>query len=165
MFEPLRPHLPPRAHRAVETVLGALPIRVHVVRPRQTKHGDHRLSPCGRFHLITVNAGGNAYQFLLTLLHEIAHAMTIRRHGRRAPAHGREWKAIFGQLLRDFVALEAFPQELNEPVAAHARRPTFSSSADPALQRVLRIYDVGDLRPTVEELARGNASRWTEGRR
>ncbi len=148
-------HLPERAWRASLALLETLPIVVRVTRPRRSKHGDHRLSQCGKFHEITVNSGTNPYQFLITYLHEIAHALSVIHHGPRVPMHGRVWKRYFGQLLADFVTLEAFPPDLAVAIHQYSLSPSYSSSTDTALQRALRAFDTSDQKPLVEELRLG----------
>ena len=55
-----------------------------IVNQRQTKHGDFRQLPTGKFQ-ITVNNNLNKHQFLLTLVHEIAHHITHQKFGRVQP--------------------------------------------------------------------------------
>jgi hypothetical protein len=128
-------------------------ILVRVVRSRKTKHGDHQVTGAREFSLITVNASGNPWQFVLTLLHEVAHAEVVHCAIRRVAPHGREWKLAFRQLLHSHIHL--FPPDLAAPVMDYARNPLYSADSHGALAAALRRHDTTDLRPTVQELAPG----------
>jgi hypothetical protein len=100
-----------------------------------------------------VNASGNIWQFVVTLLHELAHAHVMHGPHRHAPPHGTEWKHAFRGLLRNHLSL--FPPDLQPHVADYAQNPLFSSSAHPGLAAALRKHDTSDKRLTVEELPDG----------
>ena len=108
----LRPFLDESSQPLIEEILHETPCVVTPVRARRTKHGDHRQRTGEAFSEVTVNVSGNRYQFLITLLHELAHAVTLQRHGSRAAAHGREWREIFAQLLRRALDENLFPTDL-----------------------------------------------------
>lgn len=145
------PHMPEDWQAAARVLLSTSPILVRVVRRRKTKHGDHQFT--GGFSIITVNASENRWQFILTLLHEVAHAHVAHRISPRVAPHGREWKAAFHQLLHAHGHL--FPPELSVPVMDYARNPLYSTDSHPALAAALRQHDALDLRPMVQELAPG----------
>jgi SprT protein len=155
--------LPSTAVGPVQAMLEMLPIRIRLQGPRSSKLGDYRPSRCGQWHEITLNKLTNPYQFLITLLHEVAHALTAQRHGTRVEPHGAEWKGIFGQLLHDFLVMSVFPTDLHAVIKRHAQRPTFSSLADAALQRALRKYEPGTPQLTVEELPQGQIFVLSDG--
>ena len=149
----ISPHMPPDWHAAVHTMLAANPILVQVVRSRKTKHGDHQVTRAREFSIITINASGNPWQFVLTLLHEIAHAKVAHHVRHRAAPHGQEWKQAFRLLLHAHIRL--FPPDLADPVMDYARNPLYSADSHRALAAALRKHDTLDLRPTVQELALG----------
>ena len=146
----IRGFVPAEWIEPLRSVLESAPILVKVVRARRTKHGDHRLDGFSR---ISVNASGNCWQFIITLLHEVAHAQVTHSGIRRAAPHGSEWKKAFRDLLLGHLAL--FPPELAPAVAAYARNPLFSSGCHTGLAAALRRYDTMDLRKTVQELSPG----------
>lgn len=150
----LKPHLPPELHSSVERLLGETPILVRVVKARKTKRGDHRLGESKTHSVITIDASGNAWQFVVTLLHEIAHAQVAHSSPSPAMPHGREWKAAFRNLLLEHVG--HFPAELRGPVLEYARNPLYSTNSHPRLAVALRRYD-GDRGTIVSELAEGQA--------
>ncbi len=147
------PQLPAAACGSIAGLLAQMPMLVRVVRGRRTKHGDHILPPGRQFSLITVNHSGNPYLFLITLLHEIAHARIARDHAGRARPHGRGWKTVFSSYLLTNLAF--FPQDLQPPLTRYARNPLYSTDADPALSLALRRHDTLDRRPMVAELPEG----------
>lgn len=106
---------------------------------------------------VRFRSGGvyNAYQILLTLLHELAHAKTRAIYGRAVAPHGAEWKRTFSELLLDFLGRELFPREIAPQVRRHAANPRYTDDNDCGLQFVLRAYDTLDRRQTVAELATG----------
>lgn len=150
----LKPHLPLEWHSSVERLLGETPMLIRVVKARKTKRGDHRLGESKSHSVITIDASGNAWQFAVTLLHEIAHAQVTHGVDGRVLPHGREWKAAFRGLLLAHVA--HFPAELREPLLEYARNPLYSTNSHPRLAVALRRYD-GDPGTIVSELAEGQA--------
>jgi hypothetical protein len=138
------PHLPPRALPFIAELLARTPCQVLPVKSRRTKHGDHRHGEYGGASRITVNVCGNAYQFFITLLHEIAHAITLAEHGAGASPHGREWKNEFRGVLQHALEAKLFPADLETWVSRHSFSPTASSFRDLRLQFALRKYDTLD---------------------
>jgi hypothetical protein len=82
-------------------------IVVTVVPPRRAKCGDHRRHASGE-HRITVNATDNHLAFMLTLLHELAHAFAPRTE--HSKPHDKFWKLMFANLLVDCFGF--FPPQL-----------------------------------------------------
>ena len=86
-------YIPEKAIPFIQFLIDTHNFTLKIVNQRQTKHGDFRKLPNGRFQ-ITVNNNLNPYQFLLTLVHEIAHHVTHQKFG-IVQAHGKEWKTVF----------------------------------------------------------------------
>ena len=107
-----------------------------IVNQRQTKHGDFRSLPDGRFQ-ITVNNSLNKYQFLLTLVHEIAHHVTHQKFGRVQP-HGKEWKMVFQHMMLPFLRPEIYPSEILPFLATYLKNPKASTDTDVNLSLVLK---------------------------
>lgn len=76
--------IPLKATPFVQFLIDEHSFDLFIVNQRATKHGDFRKLPGGRFQ-ITVNNNLNKYQFLLTLIHEIAHHVTHQKFGRVQP--------------------------------------------------------------------------------
>jgi hypothetical protein len=147
------PCLPDNSLNSIATLLNQAPILVRVVKRRRSKHGDHVVTRSRGYSIITVNHSGNRYQFLITLLHEIAHAFVTHNNSVRVLPHGQEWKATFGELLAGRLSL--FPEELRGHIARHARNPLYSTDSDSHLALMLRKYDTLDNRRMVAELPYG----------
>ncbi len=109
---------------------------IKVVNQRQTKHGDFRKLPSGQFQ-ITINNNLNPHQFLLTLIHEIAHHITFQKYGRVKP-HGKEWKITFQHLMLPFLDPDIYPTEMLGPLAQYLKNPKASTDSDPKLSLALR---------------------------
>jgi len=136
----LKKYLPETAVKPCFELIREFGVHLKIVRERVTRHGDYRRMPDGR-HLITVNASGNPYRFLITLIHEIAHLVAFEKYGRRIKPHGREWKTTFQHLMVPFIRPEVFPTELLPLLAHHFRNPKASSSTDAHLAIALKGYD------------------------
>jgi hypothetical protein len=147
------PHISPTWVTPFAKLLRASPVLVRISHHRKSKHGDHRLAPGKGYSIISVNDGGNSWQFVITLLHELAHAEVAHACGPKAAPHGREWKSAFRRLL--VAHLDLFPDELQAAVADYAQHPLYSTSSHPQLASALRRYDTTDHRPTVAELRDG----------
>ncbi|WP_397447901.1 SprT-like domain-containing protein [Polaribacter sp. R77954] len=109
-----------------------------IVNQRQTKHGDFRKLPNGKFQ-ITVNNNLNKHQFLLTLVHEIAHHVTHQKFGRVQP-HGKEWKMVFQHLMLPFLKPEIYPIAMLSPLANYLKNPKASTDSDVNLSLALRAH-------------------------
>lgn len=107
-----------------------------IVSQRQTKHGDFRSLPNGKFQ-ITINNNLNKYQFLLTLVHEIAHHVTHEKFGRVQP-HGKHWKTVFQHLMLPFLQPEIYPKEMVSHLAHYLKNPKASTDSDVNLSLALR---------------------------
>lgn len=117
-------------------ILNEQKVIIKVVNQRQTKHGDFRKLPNGHFQ-ITVNNNLNPHQFLLTLVHEIAHHVTFQKYGRVKP-HGKEWKRTFQHLMLPFLHPEIYPREILVPLANYLKNPKASTDSDVKLSLALK---------------------------
>lgn len=109
-----------------------------IVNKRVTKHGDFRKLSNGKFQ-ITINNNLNQYQFLLTLVHEVAHHVAHQKFGRIRP-HGKEWKTIFQHLMLPFLQPEIFPNPILEPLANYLKNPKASTDSDALLSLALKNH-------------------------
>jgi len=111
-------------------------INLKIVGQRQTKHGDFRTFANGRTQ-ITVNNNLNKHQFLLTLVHEIAHHVTHKKFGRVQP-HGKEWKMVFQHLMLPFLQPSIYPKNILPYLANYFKNPKASTDSDVNLSLALR---------------------------
>ena len=154
-WERIEKQLPERSHEFVKLLLRENPANIVPVKVRLTKHGDFRQRGGGPIHRITVNKSGNPYQFLITLIHEMAHDRAYREYGTEIKPHGPEWRVTFSAFLHRSLAADCFPVDLIPVVRDQAYHPLRSSARAHALQRSLRAYDTLDPRPLVSELQEG----------
>ncbi len=129
-------YIPQKAIPFVQFLIDKHHFLLKIVNQRQTKHGDFRKLPAGKFQ-ITVNNNLNKYQFLLTLIHEIAHHVTHQKFGRVQP-HGKEWKTVFQHLMLPFLRPEIYPKEILPYLANYLKNPKASTDADINLSLALK---------------------------
>ena len=128
--------VPLKAIPFVEFLINEHNFDLKIVNQRATKHGDFRQLSDGRFQ-ITVNNNLNKHQFLLTLVHEIAHHVTHQKFGRVQP-HGKEWKTVFQHLMLPFLRPEIYANEMLPYLAKYLKNPKASTDTDVNLSLVLR---------------------------
>jgi hypothetical protein len=128
MKENLYHYLPENAIPLVDELLEKNPIVIKIVNKRATKHGDFRKNKNGLLQ-ITINNSLNKYQFLLTLIHEIAHFIT-HQHYKIVKPHGKEWKQNFQHLMLPFLQPTIFPLQLLTYIANYLKNPKASTGAD-----------------------------------
>jgi hypothetical protein len=115
-------------------------VHLTVARERKSILGDYRHRTTAKNHRISVNGNLNPYAFLITLLHELAHLLTFEQYGNRVASHGKEWKAVFGRLLAQFIEHNVFPIDIRNALLS-LHNPAASSCADEVLLRTLKKYD------------------------
>ena len=109
---------------------------------RSSKLGDFRPQPGKtRGHHITINYNLNAFSFLITLVHEIAHLVTWNEFGSHVKPHGREWKVNFARLMKPFLNESVFPEAVLLALKRYLINPSSSSCNDTQLMRTLRQFD------------------------
>ena len=137
----LQTYLPPNTFEAVHQYLHQYQVHLTVAKERKSILGDYRHRTHGKTHRISVNGNLNTFSFLITLLHELAHLLTFEKFGNDVQSHGKEWKAIFGQLLDRFIKQDVFPANVKHALVQSLQNPAASSCADDLLLRVLKTYD------------------------
>lgn len=130
--------IPSKAIPFVQFLINEHSFDLKIVNQRQTKHGDFRRLANGKFQ-ITVNNNLNKYQFLLTLVHEIAHHVTHQKFGRVQP-HGKEWKTVFQHLMLPFLQPDIYPQKMLSFLASYLKNPKASTDSDVNLSLALREH-------------------------
>lgn len=112
---------------------------IKIKKPRLTKLGDYRVYPDGR-RIISVNSNLNPYSFAVTLLHEIAHHIVSKEHGRRIQAHGKIWKSKFSFLLGYFLKYD-LPADIKHAIKVYMKNPKAASCSDSSLVRTLSRHN------------------------
>jgi hypothetical protein len=161
----LQDYLPAGTYEAVLQYLKQYKVHLTVARERKSILGDYRHRTGADHHRISVNGNLNKYSFLITLLHELAHLLTFEQFGNKVMAHGKEWKAVYGKILHQFLLHNIFPTDISAELMQSLRNPAASSCAEDGLLRVLRKYD--DKTSThrlVEELPLHSFFRTGDGR-
>ena len=161
----LESFLPPGTYSAVEEYLRLYKIHLTISRHRKSILGDYRHRTHFSNHRISVNGSLNKYSFLITLLHEIAHLLTFEKFSNKVMAHGNEWKAIYGSLLKQFVENKIFPADIEKELLSSLKNPAASSCAEDDLIRVLRKYDANtNGYKLVEELPQNSLFKLDDGK-
>ncbi len=135
----LKEYIPKEAIDGVIALLEEHPIYFKITRERTTKLGDFRILRNGEAKM-TVNHNLNPYSFLLTLIHELAHFTTHKKH-KRAKPHGIEWKNEFRDLMLPFLNNFVFPNDLLPYLAQYFKNPKAATGSDVQLSIALRKYD------------------------
>jgi len=138
-FKIIHKYIPENAIDLVEGLLREYHFYLIIKNKRKTKHGDFRPLPNGRMQ-ITINNDVNKYRFLITLVHEIAHLVTHKKHKRVKP-HGLEWKMSFQHLMLGFLKPDIFPNDILPILANYMRNPKASTDSDIHLSFALKQYD------------------------
>jgi len=168
-------HLPPSAIPYCVTIWKNQPFHFKITSSRKTKLGDFRYRKDQKFQTITLNSDLNQYQFLLTLIHEIAHLHAFKKFGFSINPHGREWKSTFQQMMFPFLKEDFFPLDILIPLKKHMRNPKASSAADLFLMKEMSKYDfnnkvvdqvfLSDLKPGTRFVISGRIFEKAETRR
>ena len=131
---------------------------------RKTKHGDFKIKR-DKNAQITLNKSKNKYQFLITLLHEIAHYETYINYGNNIKPHGIEWKNNFRLLMLPFLNTDIFPNEILNNLIHYIKKPKASTENDFNLIMSLKKYDFNLCHNFVFELKQGDVFMIENGKK
>lgn len=114
----LRRFVPIESIDYIDMLVQTLGVNFKVVNPRKTKLGDCRYPRPGKKAItITVNSDLPKLQFLITTIHELAHAKTFREFGYKVAPHGNEWKNNFKLLFNPLLKPAILSHEEIEVIA------------------------------------------------
>ena len=116
-------------------------VKVIVVNPSKSRLGVF-ISKRFSENNIRINNNLNRYSFLITLIHEMAHASIWIKYGRKVNPHGLEWKMEFKRMILPFLHPNYFPEDILSALAKHMILPKASTVRDVDLSTILRKYDV-----------------------
>lgn len=140
-MQALAAYLPEGSFEKVVQYINTYKVHLTVTRARKTVLGDYRHATHGKNHRISINGNLNKYEFLITLLHELAHLLTFEQFGNRVEAHGKEWKALYSNLLVTFVQHKLFPPDIENALRSSIMNPAATASGETELLLVLRKYN------------------------
>jgi SprT protein len=140
-MQALAAYLPEGSFEQVLAYLNHYKVHLTITRHRKSVLGDYRHAGWGSHHRISVNGSLNKYEFLITLLHELAHLLTFELHKNRVEPHGKEWKTQYSRLLIDFVQQHIFPPDIEQALQKSILNPAATANGETDLLLVLRKYD------------------------
>lgn len=157
--EVLQKYLPVAAVEPIRQALGRYHVNFTITRDRRSKNGDFKPGLNGQRHSISVNGSLNKYEFLMIVLHELAHLIVFEKFGnRRVPSHGKEWKQQYGTLLREAADKGFFHPSINQLIHKYSYSVKASGIADLELAMALRAFDKHNSQHSIkllEELPEG----------
>jgi len=165
-LQALAAYLPEGSFDRVAEFLHQYKVHLTITRQRKSVLGDYRHAGREGNHRISINGNLNKYEFLITLLHELAHLLTFEQFQHRAAPHGVEWKQQYSKLLSHFVAHQIFPPDIVRALQASIRNPAATANGETDLLLVLRKYTIQKREGyiTMEELAEGEWFETDNGR-
>jgi hypothetical protein len=122
---------------------------------RSTKLGDYRPPHNGLPHRITVNHNLNKHEFVITLVHEMAHLLCFKKHGRGVKPHGNEWKLVYRDLFPEICPPGILPGDVEQSIQTFFHPQTSYRQGNEVLKEALRKYDSGPENITVEDIPDG----------
>lgn len=141
--------LNPKTHKLLKNWIHELNVEVQLSKERKSKLGDFKVYHGNMY--ITINENLNKYSFLITLVHELAHAFVYIEHKNTVHPHGKEWKNKFKSLMLNFLSNEYFPDLILNPLSKYLISPKASTFSDLDLAKSLQRYDPGIL-STISEI-------------
>jgi SprT protein len=141
-LQALSAYLPEGAFEPVVRLINYYKVHLTVTKARKSVLGDYRHPFMGANHKISINGNLNKYEFLITLLHELAHLLCFEQFKNRVEAHGKEWKAIYGNLLTEFIQADLFPADISNALQKTLKNPAATANGETKLLLILRKYDV-----------------------
>lgn len=140
-MQALADFLPEGSFQSVIHYIQHFKVHLTITQKRRSVLGDYRHAVMGKNHRISINGNLNKFEFLITLLHELAHLLTFEKFSNKVEPHGKEWKTIYSTLLIDFVQQQLFPPEIVKALQKSIINPAATANGETELLMVLRKYD------------------------
>jgi len=159
VFTILQTHVPAPAVEYCFSLWHVSRFELKITRSRQTKVGDFTSKRTRNHPRITLNDDLNAYLFLLTYVHEVAHLRVYLKYGGRVDPHGEEWKTTFTDLMLPLLWESVFPVEILHELRRHMINPRASSFADTSLTQAFRRFDKKSSEMVLSDVPEGSIFR------
>lgn len=140
-IDALSSFIPEGSYPLVQAYLVQYRIALTITKSRKSKYGDYYFDRVEKRHKVSVNGNLNVYEFLITLLHEIAHLVTFAQYQNKVSAHGKEWKHAFGEILHPFIKNSIFPEDIKAAILLHLNNVKASHCRDEYLVKALQSYN------------------------
>lgn len=140
-MQALAAYLPEGSFEKVVGYIHHYKVHLTISKQRKSVLGDYRHAGHGGNHRISINGNLNKYEFLITLLHELAHLLNFEMYRNKVEPHGKEWKTFYSQLLADFVSEHLFPADIEKALQKSIINPSATANGETELLLVLRKYD------------------------
>jgi len=137
-------------------------VNIKITKPSKARLGVFIPKYNGK-NLIRINNDLNKYSFLITLVHELAHASIWTKYGRRVKPHGDEWKEEFQRMMLTFLSPYYFPDDILKALSLHMTNPKSSTIRDVNLSEILIKYDNKEI-ITISSLKDGDCFKISDGR-
>lgn len=137
----LEGYLPKGSAELVMAWFGKHRVSLRITRSRRSKLGDFRNRGPMLAPVISVNHDLNPYSFLVTLLHEMAHAENHLNFRKRMQPHGKEWKSTYQRIALPFLSLDGLDAGFRRVFGQYLENPSASSLANQPLAMMLRSFD------------------------
>ena len=141
LIEALESYLPQGCAAPINEWFGSRRVNLNITRSRRSKLGDFRGSIHPEPTVISVNNDLNPYSFLVTLLHEMAHADVFLGAKKRLQPHGIEWKSAYRKLATPFLSIQGLDPFFTSTFEQYLQNPSASSGAHLPLAMVLKSFD------------------------
>jgi SprT protein len=139
-LDALRQFLPDDSFEHIVHYLTDYKVKMTVTQGRKSILGQFKYDNRTGQNSISVNGDLQAYNFLLTLAHEVAHCICFNKYKKTVLPHGKEWQVINGQVLNELIDAQIFPDD----IVAVLKKNLYSQRAscgDLELEKVLMKYD------------------------
>ncbi len=165
MIQDLHAFIPENSKGYILDWFQSNPIQLRISKIRSSKFGDYRAPLKNSPARISVNRNLNRFDFLITLVHEMAHhevwtetsapvpGLVFPRRKRRPRPHGKEWKDHYRRLVGPLMKESIFPADVLYHLEKHIENPRSSSKTNEHLVVALKKYDVPDDSVFLESLA------------
>lgn len=137
-------------------------VKIEISKPSKTRLGVFIPKQNGK-NIIRINQDLNRYSFLITIVHELAHASIWKKFTRNVNPHGIEWKNEFKSMMLPFLNPDFFPEDILRSLSLHMIHPKASTVRDVELSEILRSYNKSKT-ITIKDLKDGDYFRVSNGK-